>query len=188
MRRLRRFSGFVVSMSVLAAAGCSTTTTSSSRERSRRVDAAPCYVGDWLGTESAMRTMLGVTGQPSANVSGAVVLTFLEEGAFAYAFEDLGTDLNARGERTDLVLNGTVAGTYTASASAFVITPTESDVTVTVGGRSQQADIDVGANDQGNGAVGESPYTCRSDVLTLTGSNDGKVTTWERIGGISAGG
>jgi hypothetical protein len=187
MCRLRRVRGLVLCVSVLAAAGCSTTTTSS-EARTRRVDPGPCYVGDWLGTESAMRTMLGVGGQPSANVSGAVVLTFLDEGTFAYAFEELGTDLDARGRPTDLVLNGTVAGTYTASATAFVITPTESDVTVTVGGRSQQADIELGANDRGNGMVGESPYSCRGDVLTLTGSNDGKVTTWERIGGISVSG
>jgi hypothetical protein len=179
MRRTRVLVGF---LPVLVMAACSTTTTtSSSGERARPVDPGPCYVGDWLGTESAMRTMLGVTAQPSANVSGAVVLTMLEEGSFAYAFEDLGTDVNARGERSDLTLNGTVAGTYTASPTAFVITPTESDVTVTVAGRSQQADIELGANDRGNGTVGETPYTCRGDLLTLTGSNDGKVTTWERI-------
>jgi len=111
MRRLRRASGLAVCLSVLAAAGCSTTTTTSSEARTRRVDPGPCYVGDWLGTESAMRTMLGVGGQPTANVSGAVVLTLLDEGTFAYAFEELGTDLDARGRPTDLVLNGTVAGT-----------------------------------------------------------------------------
>ena len=185
---MRRRSALVVSVVMLVLGACSTSVSGSSTAGARRANQGPCYVGDWLGTESAMRTMLGVASQPAANVSGAVVLTLLEEGGFAYAFEDLATDLNARGERTELVLNGTVAGVYTAGPSSFVITPTESDITVTVDGKSQKADIEVGSNDQGNGTSGESPYTCRGDTLTITGSNDGKVTTWERIGGFSISG
>lgn len=166
----------VLAFATVALAGCGISTSSKSSSTSSK----PCYVGTWVGTDATMRTMLGVTNEPDAILTGGVALSMGDDGTFSYAFNNLGTDTTSEGKPAEVSLNGSVTGTYKKATQAFVFTVDSSDVTVTVDGKSQKGNIKIGSNDKGNGSVGETPYTCGGNQLSLTGSNDGKVTTWTR--------
>ena len=173
---IRRFA--IVAVVAVGLVGCSSSGSTSSSSGSKSSKA--CYVGNWVGTDATMQTMLGVKDEPNATLTGAVALTLNQDGSFAYAFDELGTNTSSEGQPAQITLNGSVSGTYTATGDALAFNLEKNDVTVTVNGKSQKGDIKLGSNDKGNGTVGETPYTCGGNNLSLTGSNDGKVTTWTR--------